>query len=272
MKKFLILTLILCVVAGAVGATAYFTSREEPIVFAESDETGSETDSQDSNGEESDTTVPTTAAPVPIENYEYAYAGFAPVYANVDVEWHMLLVNRDYILPDDFEVQLAPSITSDPNSKSLDYRVAPHYNEMYLAALEDGITLTPVSGYRSVSRQKNNFENKIKTYEAQGFSHTQATVLASEIILPPGTSEHNAGLAMDICSLEVNFEETREFAWLCEYASDFGFILRYPKDKMDITNITYEPWHWRYVGVEIAKEIEKTGECYEEYLERIGRL
>ena len=263
MKKFLILTLILCVVAGAAGATAYFTSREEPLVLSGSDETGSES---------SGTTAPTTAAPVPIEDYEYAYAGFAPVYANVDVEWNMLLVNRDYILPDDFEVELAPSITNDPDSKSLDYRVAPHYNEMYLAAQKDGITLTPVSGYRSVERQKNNFENKIKTYESQGFSHTQATVLASQIILPPGTSEHNAGLAMDICSLEVNFEETREFAWLCEYASDYGFILRYPKEKQDVTNITYEPWHWRYVGVEIAKEMEKTGECYEEYLERIGRL
>ena len=115
--------------------------------------------------EETTTEAPTVMQAVKIENYEYAYAGFEPYYANVDIdEWNLLLVNRDYILPEDYEVTLAPCITDDPDSLPLDYRVAPHYNEMYLAALEDGIELIPVSGYRSVERQKNNFENKIQTY------------------------------------------------------------------------------------------------------------
>ena len=78
--------------------------------------------------------------------------------------------------------------------------------------------------------------------------------------------QHNAGLAMDICSLEQNFEDTKEFEWLCENAADYGFILRYPEDKQDITKIIYEPWHWRYVGVEAAKEMKASGECLEEYL------
>ena len=100
-----------------------------------------------------------------ITDYAYAYAGFTPAYANMNVsDWRMILVNRDYILPDDYEVKLAPSITDDEDSCPLDYRVAPHYNEMYLAALKDGVELTPISGYRSVERQTNNFERKIQTY------------------------------------------------------------------------------------------------------------
>ena len=202
-----------------------------------------------------------------IDDYEYAYAGFTPAYANVSIsDWKMLLVNRDYILPEDYEVKLAPSITSDPDSMQLDYRVAPHYNEMYLAALEDGIELTPVSGYRSLTRQRNNFERKIEKYIDEGYSRAEATRMAAKIILPPGTSEHNAGLAMDICSLYESFENSAEFKWLSENAADYGFILRYPKDKQDITKIIYEPWHWRYVGVEAAKAMKASGECFEEYL------
>ncbi len=217
------------------------------------------------------TTQPATLPAVKIENYEYAYAGFQPAYANVDIDdWKMLLVNRDYILPEDYEVELAPCITDDPDSLKLDYRVAPHYNEMYLAALEDGVELTPVSGYRSVERQERNFKNKIQKYIDEGYSKVEATQMAATIILPPGTSEHNAGLAMDICSLYESFEDTDEFAWLSENAADYGFILRYPEDKQDITKIIYEPWHWRYVGVDAAKEMKASGECFEEYLGVVG--
>lgn len=202
-----------------------------------------------------------------IDEYEYAYAGFAPVYANLNIpQWNLLLVNRNYILPDDYEVDLAPSITADSDSMKLDSRVAPHYNDMYLAAKADGILLTPVSGYRSTTRQKNNFENKISYYRDKGYSKAQATQLAARIILPPGTSEHNAGLAMDICSLDVEFEQTAEFKWLRRNAADYGFILRYPENKQSVTEITYEPWHWRYVGVEAAKAMQSSGQCLEEYL------
>ena len=202
-----------------------------------------------------------------IDEYEYAYAGFTPAYADMNVsDWKMILVNRDYILPDGYKPQLAPCITNDPDSLKLDYRVAPHYNEMYLAALEDGVELTPVSGYRSVERQRNNFENKIQKYRNEGYGKIEATQMAATIILPPGTSEHNAGLAMDICSLYESFENTDEFKWLNENAADYGFILRYPEDKQDVTKIIYEPWHWRYVGVEAAKAMKASGQCLEEYL------
>ncbi len=214
------------------------------------------------------TEAPTEAESV--SEYAYAYAGFSPKLAEINEDkWYLMLVNRDYILPDDYTVKTAKTVIDVYGGYDrgyLDYRVAPHYIEMYNAALEEGLKLSPLSGYRSVARQKNNFENLIRDYMNKGYSKAQATVLASEIILPPSTSEHNAGLAMDILSLEVSFENSDEFAWLQEHAADYGFILRYPKDKQKITKITYEPWHWRYVGVKAAKEMKASGECLEEYL------
>ena len=214
------------------------------------------------------TVAPKTTTQKAASDYEYAYAGFNPQLADLNVsDWRLILVNRDYILPEGFEPpELVHSVKGDSDSKLLDSRVAPHYNEMYLAAQKDGIDLYTVSGYRSYSRQKTNFENKISTYMDKGMSRTKATQEAATIILPPGTSEHNLGFAMDICSLEQSFENSKAFAWLKENAEDYGFILRYPKDKQDVTKIIYEPWHWRYVGVENAKAINASGKCLEEYL------
>jgi D-alanyl-D-alanine carboxypeptidase len=103
----------------------------------------------------------------------------------------------------------------------------------------------------------------------QGMDKVTATKEAAKIILPPGTSEHNLGLAMDIISLEQSFENTKAFRWLSAHAQDYGFILRYPKDKEAITEIIYEPWHWRYVGIENAKKIKASGMCLEEYLGKV---
>lgn len=268
---------LLIFVLAALGLVAYgatvFLSKTEPTA----PEAESETfiSGENSSYDESTTADAVSQVMTLTENaisnessgYKYAYAGFNPSYADVSgTQWNLLLVNRDYILPDDFDVDLAPAVDSLPNGAQLDSRVAPHYNEMYLAALEDGIELEPISGYRSVEHQRRNFENKINSYINEGYDKIEATKLAATHILPPGTSEHNAGLAMDICSLYQNFDETEEFAWLNENAADYGFILRYPKNKEDKTDIIYEPWHWRYVGVETAKAVKASGLCYEEYL------
>ncbi len=230
------------------------------------DETDASSESKTDTESQDDTTkTPSTSATE--SEYAYAYAGFMPAYANMTVaDWRMILVNRDYILPDGYKPKLENAVESGYDDVYLDERVAPYYNEMYKAAYKDGIHLVPISGYRSVDRQKRNFENKIDYYMDKGYSKVEATQKAATIILPPGTSEHNAGLAMDICSLEQNFEDSEEFEWLCENAADYGFILRYPEDKQDVTKIIYEPWHWRYVGVEAAKEMKASGECLEEYL------
>ncbi len=211
----------------------------------------------------------TTNKPASGSEYEYAYAGFNPSVAVVNNEkWYLLLVNRDYILPESFSVKTA---AVKGGAQSLDYRVVPYYNDMIAAAEADGISLIPVSGYRSYDRQHTNFERKINYYVNLGYNKAEATRLASEIVLMPGTSEHNAGLAMDFgtngnYTLDENFAKTDAFKWLSEHAADYGFILRYESDTKHITKITYEPWHWRYVGVKAAKEIKASGVTLEEYL------
>lgn len=201
-----------------------------------------------------------------IAKWNYSYALDVPELADTSVEWNMLLLNRDYILPDNYidSVKLAPAISG--SSERLDERVAVHYQKMYNAAAKEGVYLTPCSGYRSYSLQKKNFENRISNLQYQGYSKRNACLEASKVILPPGTSEHNAGLAMDIVSVLDSFEQSPQYAWLVKNAHNYGFILRYPKDKQNITKIVFEPWHWRYVGVEVAKAMKSSGLCLEEYL------
>lgn len=220
-----------------------------------------------------ETTAPSGATSSP-ENpdtqsggYLYSYAGFNPAEITInDSSWNLTLLNRHYTLPEGYVPQLSEAVRG--SGVYLDYRVAPHYQEMYDAALQDGITLTPNSGYRSYQTQKTNFENKINYYVSQGYDRVTATQNASRVVLLPGTSEHNAGFAMDIGWVTEDFENSPAFAWLMENAQDYGFILRYPEseDKQAITEIIYEPWHWRYVGVDAAKEIKASGQVLEEYL------
>ncbi len=270
------LAISLVATVGVYGALKLFSGNESP----ENTESTESTDSDQTSESESSET---TAAPVQtgesttknsfgteIENYAYAYAGFSPKVTEIkEDKWYLTLVNRDYILPDGYTVKTAKTVVDIYGGYDyglLDYRVAPHYIEMYNAALEDGLTLSPLSGYRTIAHQKRNFESRISLYMNQGYSKKEATVMASEIILPPQTSEHNAGLCVDILSIYESFENTKEYEWLCEHAADYGFVLRYPKDKQDITKITFEPWHWRYVGVEDAKKMKASNQCLEEYL------
>ena len=199
-----------------------------------------------------------------VAKWNYSYALDTPNLAESD-SWNLLLVNRDYMLPDGFANNISLSYVCGSGER-LDSRAAPFYEKMYNAAAKEGIYLTPCSGYRTYDRQKTNFENRIARYQSQGYSKKNAALETSKVILPPGTSEHNAGLAMDIVCVEDWFETTAAFRWLCNNAQDYGFILRYPKDKQDITEIIYEPWHWRYVGVDTAKAMKKSGQCLEEYL------
>lgn len=177
--------------------------------------------------------------------------------------WHLTLVNSYYRIPDTYTPDLVAVCGSE---ERLDRKVALEYEKMYAAALNDGVVLKPCSGYRSYELQERNYINKIKFFENQGYSTEDAKVKAATIIMPPGSSEHNLGYAMDIVCVEEWFENTDEFRWLTENAADYGFIMRYPKDKQHITNVIYEPWHWRYVGVEAAKEMKEKNLTLEEYL------
>lgn len=235
---------------------------EEPT----SAETTAKTETTTQSGTEERTGTQPSTKPQPVdEENPYAYAGIKPVVIDpYEGEWNLLLVNINRRLPFDYAADLAQAAPGYDNK--LDARAAPHYRDMFNAAKKDGLTLVPLSGNRRISTQRTNFENKIAYWQNRGYSKTEATRKAAQTILPPGCSEHNAGLAMDICSLDVSFEKTDEFAWLQKHAADYGFILRYPAGKKDITKVNYEPWHWRYVGVDAAKEIKAGGQCLEEYL------
>ncbi len=211
----------------------------------------------------SDTTAPETTQPV---TAAVAHPGTMdnPTIITIDEEkWHLTLINSSYRISDSYEPDLVYVCGS---GERLDRKVAEHYEAMYDAALKDGVTLTPCSGYRSYERQEINYNNKVSFYESQGYSNKDAKVKAATIIMPPGSSEHNLGYAMDIVCVDEWFEDTAEFKWLTENAADYGFIMRYPKDKQDITKVIYEPWHWRYVGVELAKELKDSGLVLEEYM------
>ncbi len=148
----------------------------------------------------------------------------------------------------------------------MDERVADWYTKMYKAALKDGIKLVPISGYRSYATQEKNYKNRIKLWQSRGYGYNEAVKKTAQVILPPGTSEHNLGLAMDICCLDYNFDERKEYKWLEKHAADYGFILRYTEENKSKTGVVAEPWHWRFVGVEDAKAIKKSGLCLEDYV------
>lgn len=193
------------------------------------------------------------------------YANGEPVTVTPSEEnWELTFLNLQYRLPSDYTPKLAPAVAG--SSVQLDERVAVKYTEMYNAAKADGCTLTPYSGYRTYARQKENFERRVSYYVGQGMTEEQATAKTQTRILPPGASEHNMGVAMDVVSASADFVSTKEFSWLCDHAQDYGFILRYPEDKTEITGVMYEPWHWRYVGEKAAKEMKQSGQCFEEYL------
>lgn len=179
-------------------------------------------------------------------------------------DWNLVVVNKEREIPEDYVPKLAEVASS---GVYMDYRVAPYYNEMYAAAKKDGIILTPYSGYRSYQRQQRNYNNLTNQYMSQyGLSKEKAAEKAATVILPPGTSEHNLGLAMDICNTNSTFKNQKEYQWLTEHAHEYGFILRYTAEKQSVTGIIPEPWHWRFVGVEYAKKIKDSGLCLEEYL------
>jgi D-alanyl-D-alanine carboxypeptidase len=180
-----------------------------------------------------------------------------------EVNPYLTLINAYYRISDEYKPDLVYVCSSDIQ---LDKVVAQKYEEMYNAALKEGVTLTPVSGYHSYEAQETKYNKKIDFFKSQGYTEAEAKAKASSFILPPGSSEHNLGFAIDIVYAEEWFETTKEFSWLQENAANYGFILRYPKDKQDATDVIYEPWHWRYVGVEAAQQIKINNTTLEEYL------
>lgn len=265
MAKGILALLLLFILAGlAVGFAV--TERRKPAEPTTNALSEPETEPQTEPPTAAETTAapePTTAKAPPVSLPQATDGN--PVTVSPDGEhWELTLVNLQYRLPEDYKPTLKAAV--EGSSVQLDERVASFYAEMYAAAKADGCTLTPYSGYRTYARQQENFDRKVAYYVSQGLGETEAIAKTQTRILPAGASEHNMGFAMDIVSASADFVSTKEFSWLLEHAHEYGFILRYPENKTDITSVMYEPWHWRFVGKEAAAEMQKSGQCLEEYL------
>lgn len=189
----------------------------------------------------------------------------------------MVLVNHTSKMPDDYTFDTKECGSATAVNKTLQTVACDAFLEMQKAAAADGVTVWMQSGYRSVSYQTNLYEKKTNYYKQQGYDDAKAKEMAAAIVNPPGYSEHNCGLAADLNSpehtgLDEGFENTAAFRWLCQHAGEYGFILRYPKGAEEKTEITYEPWHWRYVGVENAAKINASGLCFEDYIETLQSI
>lgn len=178
-----------------------------------------------------------------------------------------ILVNKNNNLDKDYIPDTkTPNIPYKTNS-SVRYDIIDSVENLFKDAKEKGFDLMLVSGYRSYDLQSSIYNNNIKN---------KGEAWTSQFSAKPGQSEHQTGLAIDISSvsqgggLYQSFGDTEEGKWLKENCANYGFILRFLKDKEDITGYTYEPWHFRYVGVDVAKYIMKNNLTFEEYLKLIN--
>src|SRR5690625_72309 len=183
-----------------------------------------------------------------------------------------VLVNKEYSLdenyvPDDLVTVDVPTVLENPEINQLRQVAAEALKSMFDKAKESGIHLHARSGYRSYQTQAQLFQNYVERNGEEA---------ANRFSAKPGQSEHQTGLVMDVTSESVNYQltesfgETDEGKWLSEHAHEFGFIIRYPKGAEDITGYIYEPWHIRFLGVDMATKVFESGLTYEEYLEEEG--
>lgn len=181
-----------------------------------------------------------------------------------DGSWKLMLVNAHHPIPEGYEV---PELTQLQNGNSVDSRIYPALQKMFDDARAQGIYPYVTSSYRTMEKQQQLMDDKISEYVAAGYSQEEAKKLAEEWVAIPGTSEHQLGLSVDISSDPASGQDPGSvWYWLKIYCWDYGFIIRYPEDKTDITGIINEPWHFRYVGEKAAQEIKESGQSLEEYL------
>ena len=223
--------------------------------------------------EETPTPTPTEApkpTAIPIDEQER-------VVTDVSGDWRLILVNPKHMLPEDFYVDTAEIGFADDDEMLIDERIADLLDEMLYDCQEAGCSPVVRAGYRSQATQEYLYEEKIQEWiDDEGYSREEAEEVASTIVAYPGTSEHQLGLSADIADrdfpyLNASQADSPTQQWLMEHCQEYGFILRFPDGKSDLTGIIFEPWHYRYVGKEAAAEIMERGICLEEYLaEREG--
>ena len=250
------LTLAVCL---AVGAVSFVLHRKQAVP-----------------GASAASALPDTAASDSAAETENGLLTAAQAQALLD-DPRMVLVNHTNKMPDDHTFTTKACGSATAVNKTLQTEAADAFLAMQAAAAKDGVTIWMQSGYRSVDYQKNLYDQKTQYFRNKGLSEAEAKKQAANIVNPPGYSEHNCGLAADLNSpehtdLTEGFENTEAFRWLSAHAVEYGFILRYPKNAEAVTEITYEPWHWRYVGPENAALIQQSGLCFEDAVAVLQKL
>ena len=250
------LTLAVCL---AVGAVSFVLHRKQAVP-----------------GASAASALPDTAASGSAAETENGMLTAAQAQALLD-DPRMVLVNHTNKMPDDHTFTTKACGSATAVNKTLQTEAADAFLAMQAAAAKDGVTIWMQSGYRSVDYQKNLYDQKTQYFRNKGLSEAEAKKQAANIVNPPGYSEHNCGLAADLNSpehtdLTEGFENTEAFRWLSAHAVEYGFILRYPKNAEAVTEITYEPWHWRYVGPENAALIQQSGLCFEDAVAVLQKL
>ncbi len=187
----------------------------------------------------------------------------------------LILVNTNLPLDENYLPQTA--VADDATGATLETEAAASYRAMASAAALDGITLVLSAGYYDVAQQQAVFDEWQQYYLDGGYTQDEAYAFAQSIVGAPCASEHQTGYGADILSsdyttADTGFADSTAFAWLERYAAEYGFVLRYPEDKQMITGRVYEPWHWRYVGVENAKAMVESGLCLEEFIALEGAV
>ena len=185
-------------------------------------------------------------------------------------DWKIVLINKQHAVPEEYQFTLG-TIKTSKGSMKCDERIIPELQQMMQAADDDGVKLVICSPYRDYERQIYLFQRKIKAYMKKKMSYLEAYRVTAQAVTVPGASEHQIGLALDIVtdsyqSLNEGFEDTKAGQWLAQHSYEYGFILRYPKGKEDITGISYEPWHFRYVGKAAAKYMYEHNLTLEEFV------
>ena len=212
-----------------------------------------------------------TLAPV---HTDYINATPAPTAAALTADelnagdgWMLLLVNSSNAIPDGY----APTeLTELSNGQSVDKRIYPSLQSMFDDARAQGVYPVVSSGYRTAKQQQSEMYDKIQEYIDDGKSEDEARTLAATYVAQVGYSEHEAGLAIDIVAKANKSDDDTVWAWMKEHCAEYGFILRYPEGKEGVTGMSYEPWHFRYVGVEAAQKIMGAGITLEEYLGQVN--
>ena len=181
-------------------------------------------------------------------------------------DWKLILVNKQHPIPENYEFPFGEI----NDTMKCDERVLSPLKSMLKAAANEGINLAICSPYRDDERQEGLFKRKINNYLEAGLSYMDAYNVTSQAVTVPGSSEHQIGLAFDIVcgsyyNLDEGFGDTEAGKWLADNSYKYGFVVRYLKGKENITGIEYEPWHFRYVGVDAATIMYNEDLCLEEF-------